>query len=359
MAQWVRTECSCGKRGTPSQASDGSRKCSVHAANKADSDTLNVVEKVDNPRKEAKSPQSYVIWRTPGAGFFSMITSTLAHIDIATSQRFVPVVDFDNHDSVYREDHPVHGTRNMWEYYFEQPAGRQLNEIGTDYVAIDGTWPKGYPYDLSASPVYRKMWDEYIRLTPSSQNFINSSCETLQISSRTLGVHYRGQEMRTAKGHRYPPTLRQVREAITWSLDNSERDEIFLVTEAEQYMRYFLKFFGSRVIPSPSFRLSRQNSYTVSRPLRKNHRYLLGLEALRDAVALSRCGGIICGKSNLSEAAIMLANHEMTPMIMISQGRNSFRPYVSPLKWYLKASLPPTIGGFPQWRPPAANSMDA
>ncbi len=315
------------------------------------------MEKVNERRNGHNNAKPYIIWRTPGAGFFSIITSTLAHIDIATSQGFVPVVDFDNHDSVYREDYPVHGTRNMWEYYFDQPAGRQLNEVGADHVDIDGTWPKGYPYDLSASPVYRKMWDEYIRLTPSSQNFINSSCETLQISPRTLGVHYRGQEMRTAKGHRYPPTLRQMREAITWSLDNSECDEIFLVTEAEQYVRYFLKFFGSRVIPSPSFRLSRQNSYTVSRPLRKNHRYLLGLEALRDAVALSRCGGMICGRSNLSEAAIMLADHEMNPMIKISQGRNSFRPYISPLKWYLKAFLPPAMGGFPRWSPPVENSL--
>jgi len=157
--------------------------------------------------------------------------------------------------------------------------------------------------------------------------------------------------MRTAKGHRYPPTLRQMRDAITWSLENAEFDEIFLVTEAQQYVRYFVKHFGPRVIPSPSFRLSHRNSYTLRRTPRKNHNYLLGLETLRDAVVLSRCGGLVCGRSNLSEAAIMLAENELAPMVRISQGRNSFRPYVAPIKWYVKAFLPGNIGGFSRWTP--------
>lgn len=317
------------------------------------------MDKVDGRAGIGGPGQAYVIWRTPGAGFFSIVASTLAHIHIATSQGLIPVVDFDSHDSVYRENSPVHGTSNMWEYYFEQPGGMSLGDIPANFVSIDGTWPKGYPYDLSGAPLYREIWNDYIRLTPATRKFIDSSSETLQISHQTLGVHYRGQEMRTAKGHRYPPTLRQIRDAITWSLENADFEDIFLVTEAQQYVHYFVKFFGARVIPSPSFRLSHRNSYTLSRSPRKNHKYLLGLEALRDAVVLSRCGGLVCGRSNLSEAAIMLAENNLTPMMRISQGRNSFRPYVAPVKWYLKALLPENVGGFPRWRPPAPTHHSA
>ena len=110
--------------------------------------------------------QAYVVWRTPGAGFFSIVTSTLAHIHIAISQGLTPVVDFESHDSVYRENAPVHGTSNMWEYYFMQPCGMSLESVGAESFLIDGTWPKGYPYDLSASPIYREIWDGYIRLNP-------------------------------------------------------------------------------------------------------------------------------------------------------------------------------------------------
>lgn len=316
------------------------------------------MEKDEKSRGIDLSNRAYVIWRTPGAGFFSIVTSTLAHIDISTSRGLVPVVDFEHHESVYREEIPVHGTSNMWEYYFEQPAGITPNDMGTDFVATDGTWPKGYPYDLTGAPLYRELWDKYIRFTRPTENYIESSLETLQVSSTTLGVHFRGQEMRTAKGHRYPPTLRQMREAVTWSLENYEYDEIFLVTEAQQYVRYFLKFFGSRVIPAPSFRLSHRNAYTISPTPRRNHKYLLGLEALRDAVVLSRCGGLVCGRSNLSEAAIMLSEDGLAPMIRISQGRNSFRPYVAPLKWYVKSSLPRSMGGFARWIPPESAKPD-
>ena len=73
---------------------------------------------------------SYVIWRTHGAGFWSIVASTLAHCDIATQEGLVPVVDMENHASVYQEDAPVRGTRNVWEYYFQQPAGRSLANLG-------------------------------------------------------------------------------------------------------------------------------------------------------------------------------------------------------------------------------------
>lgn len=318
---------------------------------KLPSDTLSDVEKVGARTGVHEPGRVYVIWRTPGAGFFSIVASTLAHIHMATSQGHIPVVDFDSHDSVYRENEPVHGTSNMWEYYFEQPGGLSTREIGDDFISIDGRWPKGYPYDLSASPLYREVWLGYIKLTPVTKNYIDSSSETLQISRRTLGVHFRGQEMRTARGHRYPPTLRQMRDAITWNFENAEFDDIFLVTEAQQYVDYFVKFFGTRVIPSPSFRLLHRNSYTLTQSPRKHHKYLLGLEALRDAIVLSRCGGLVCGRSNLSEAAIMLSENVFMPITRISQGRNSFRPYVSPIKWYVKALLPEAMGGFPRWSP--------
>lgn len=295
---------------------------------------------------------SYVIWRTPGAGFFSIITSTLARLHMAQELGLVPVIDLENHSSVYQEDQPVHGTRNVWEYYFLTPAGRRVADIGSDAVTTDGTWPKGYPYDLSHSRIYREMWDSFVRLNPQTDAFVQQSRDELGISERTLAVHYRGQEMRTAKGHRFPPTLTQAHTAVEWALENHDLDQIFLVTEAEQYVDAFRKRWGARLRVSPSFRLRHRNSYTVTPPPRPQHKYLLGLEALRDALLMSESGGLVCGRSNLSEAAIMLSHEGHRPLIRISQGRNSFRPYLAPFTWYVKAALPPAFGGFPAWTPP-------
>ena len=295
---------------------------------------------------------SYVIWRTPGAGFFSIITSTLARLHIAHEQGLTPVIDLETPPSVYQEADPVGGTRNVWEYYFLQPAGRGVSEIGDNPVTNDGTWPKGYSYDLSGSPIYKEMWDRYVRLNESTRREIAQAQAELGVSRRTLAVHYRGQEMRTAKGHHYPPTLRQMNAAMSWALDNHDVDDILLVTEAQQYVDIFRRRWGKRLKPSPSFRLRHRNSYTVSPPPRPLHKYMLGLEALRDAHLMAQCGGLVCGRSNLSEAAIMLSNNRLSPLIRISQGRNSFRPYIAPFKWYARRVLPEFLGGFSAWTPP-------
>lgn len=303
-------------------------------------------------RQEQHRASSYVIWRTPGAGFFSIITSTLARLHLAQELGHVPVVDLQTHDSVYQESEPIRGTRNVWEYYFLPPAGRRVEDIGPEPVETDGTWPKGYPYDLSGSPVYRAMWDRYVKLNPHTKDFVGASQGELGISGASLAVHYRGQEMRTALGHRFPPTIGQTNSAISWALDNSDTDQIFLVTEAQQYVDAFRRTWGRRLIVSPSFRLRRRNSYTVTPPPRADHKYLLGLEALRDAILMSHCGAMVCGRSNLSEAAIMLSDGGHKPLVKISQGRNSFRPYLAPFTWYAKAVLPPALGGFSAWSPP-------
>ena len=299
-----------------------------------------------------QSSQSYVIWRTYGAGFWSIVASTLAHCDIAEERNLVPVVDMKNHPTVYQEENPISGTQNSWEYYFEQPAGRSIEELGRNPFVTDGTIPRGYPREIGHE-TYRNLWTRYARLKPHIHSKITSTIGRLAISPTTLGVHFRGQEMRTAIGHKFPPTLSQMNSAISYVLENYDFDKILLVTEAQQYVDAFRKKWGNRIVPSPTFRLRYRNSYRVKQPPRENHRFELGFEALQDAHLLAACGGYICGHSGLSEAALLMSEKPFNPHVRISQGRNSFRPYVAPWMWYAKVLAPPALGGFRRWTPPA------
>ena len=276
------------------------------------------------------------------------MTSVLAQFDLAEQKDLIPVVDFETHFSTYQEREAIHGTRNMWEYYFEQPAGRSLSEVEGGAQRSDGTLPRGYAYDLSADPRYGELWEKYVRLNSATRSFVESSIAELQITARTLGVHFRGGDMRTARGHKFPPTQRQVNLAIRSVFDSSEVDTIFLVTDSERYERSFKKKWGQRLRTSPSLRLRYRNPYKMSVYPRHFHRYNLGLETLRDALALSQCGALVCGRSNLSEAALMLGKHALKPAIRISQGSNSGNPLVATYLWYLKAALPQRMGGFKQ-----------
>lgn len=129
----------------------------------------------------------------------------------------------------------------MWEYYFEQPAGRDFRDVEEGAERSDGTLPRGYPYDLSAGNRYRELWDKYVRLNQSTNRFVENSIRELSIPPSKLGVHFRGGDMRTAPGHKFPPTQRQVDAAIRWALESSDLDSIFLVTESGSYERSFKK----------------------------------------------------------------------------------------------------------------------
>lgn len=307
------------------------------------------------PPKSRQHPKgeagTYVIWRTYGAGFWSIVASTLAHCDIADQMSLVPVVDMKTHRTVYSEDQPVHGTHNSWEYYFQQPGGRALEEVEMDPHDIDGTIPPGYPREIGHDR-YRELWQRWAKLNPHTSQMISSTIYDLGITEKTLGVHFRGQEMRTAVGHKFPPTIGQMNSAITHVLDNYDFDEILLVTEAEQYVTALRRRWGSRLVPTPTYRRWRKNSYSLRVPPRKWHRYRLGFEALQDAHLLAACGGLIRGHSGLSEAALLISDKPFQPHIRISQGRNSFRPYLAPFLWYAKVITPGFLGGFKKWEPP-------
>jgi hypothetical protein len=56
-------------------------------------------------------------------GWGAVFRNVKQHIAFAVMKNYIPVVDCENFKTSYNEDVPVEGTRNAWEYFFEQPAG--------------------------------------------------------------------------------------------------------------------------------------------------------------------------------------------------------------------------------------------
>ena len=300
-----------------------------------------------------ESDGSYVVWRAYGAGFWSIMASTLAQLRIAQDRGLTPVIDYQNYKTVYNEDFPINGQMNMWEYYFEQPAGRSLKEVEDEAFVCDGRIPRGFPGDLTHS-FYREQWRTHVRIKPEIQERIGASARKLDISATTLGVHLRGQEARRAKGHMFPGTVAQFNSAISYALHSGNFNKILVVSEGQQYIDAIRRNWESdiEVQHSPTFRLKYKNAYRLKTAPRPFHRFELGFEALQDAHLLARCGGLVRGHSGISDAASMIReNEEFNPQIKIAQGRNSLRQYIAPWLWYAKALLPGSAGGFQRWTP--------
>lgn len=280
----------------------------------------------------------YVIWRS-GGGFFSILSTVLSHLEIADLHGKKPIVDFKNYPSTYKELHPIDGSENVWEYYFE-PIGniKNISEyVAPEFHITDGSHPRSSSMSISSHSEFANIWNQYIHLKQNVKDLIKNNESELEISKSTLGVHFRGMEMRTAVGHPYPPSFKQVFFEIDALLDHNVYNKIFLVTEGQRYLDKFRLRYGKKLIFTDSYRTIFRNSHSIYP--RENHKYLLGLEILRDAILLSKCGGIISGSSNVSEAAILLSQGNYLHNVQIRNGSNSHNAFLALFKWYLQVGL--------------------
>jgi hypothetical protein len=82
----------------------------------------------------------YVIRRPePGAGLFSNFHWALGHIIYAQKEKYIPIVDMKNYKTYYNEIESINGSKNAWEYYFEQPSSYTLEQVYKSKNVILGT----------------------------------------------------------------------------------------------------------------------------------------------------------------------------------------------------------------------------
>jgi len=290
--------------------------------------------------------QYYIIWRESRAGFFSMIAGFMGHIEFAIKNNLIPVIDLENFPCLYSEKNKIHGQRNVFNYYFESIWDGNLEEIykSENFILSGGGYPKNFTMSVSNEPKLITIWNDYFNLNNDTQEYIKKTLSNLDINQRTLGVHFRGQELRRARSHPMPMSIKQAKYLIAKELESGRFDKVFVVTEGSNYLRRLTKAFPNKIVFSDSFRTRYFNAYTTS--LRPQHYYKLGLEILTDMVLLSKCGGLISASSNVSEMSILLNNGKYLSNVQIRNGKNTDRILFSKFKWYLKSSLPKNRGGF-------------
>jgi hypothetical protein len=288
----------------------------------------------------------YVIWREKGPGLFSIVTSTLCHIHIARQLGMVPVVDLEHFRSHYNEDHPVEGTHNSWEYYFKPVSPYSLEEVyNSKTVAFcDGRYPSGYAFWLTEAPELQEVYRSCVRLQPWIEEFVDHFEAENFAGARVLGIHFRGQEYRTAPIHPFPATPRQMITRARELLSQGGYEKIFVVTEEQAYLDLFKRVFGSRVIHTNAFRTTEVNAYGMY--ARPNHKYLLGLEVLRDTLLLGRCNALLCASSNVTEFAQLYSAGRYDTVSKIENGLNVRNHAVAKRLWFVRNRLPKALGGF-------------
>lgn len=289
------------------------------------------------PWAAADGPVYYIVRRSLNwgdAGFFSNWLYALTHVAYAKEKGWIPVIDMRNYRTLYSEDHPVNGTRNAWEYYFEQPVDTRTAYRSGRFVLSAGSGRKKryMPFvetdeKLELVPERaRKLMStaaDYVHVRPDLLSSFEEWERTHFAGKRVLGVHWRGTDKRTPPpGHRPTTPMEALLTAIRNLSDRRKPDLVFLASDEAGIREKIESAAGIPVIEAEAYRLETGDARGLHlakvRHARPNHRYLLGLEVLRDAWLLSRCEFLVHGHSNVINAVLLMRDRPYEDRILVT-----------------------------------------
>lgn len=260
----------------------------------------------------------------PTRGFFSLFNLTLDGLYFADYYNMRPVVEW-GEATLYHEDGGVDGVFNSFEYYFKQPCGISVssarhskNVVFYEYSHRKLSIPDfnltigaSLTDDLKLNSYLNKRAEiirKYITFSDNVKQYLYESADGMFTGKKTLGVHVRGTDMNVGyNGHAKIVTPEEYLKAAKKAFDVGEFENIFLATDEGRSIELFQKEFGRRLLFfTDILRSDDGQALHFSKSERRNHKYLLGLEVLRDMYVLSLCDGLVAGVSNVSLTARMM-----------------------------------------------------
>lgn len=248
-------------------------------------------------------------------GFFAMYRYWLEYLYIAHVLGYVPVIYTDRDFSYYEKD-GVKGTHNVFEYYFYQPGSITLKQVKhscrvvlsqrvhRNMVEVVYTGAMNhYQYTDGYLKAMAEIVKKYIKFNNVTWNYINRGLKSLGINNkRILGIHARGADYK--KGYDNHPIFIDEKEYYN-SIDDlcydNKYDMIFLATDDSIILKNFIDKYGNKLIYYRDvYRTDKTRSVIFTKEEREQHKYLLGLEVLRDMYTLSLCKGLVAGISQVS-----------------------------------------------------------
>ncbi|MCM1231761.1 MAG: hypothetical protein NC489_16710 [Ruminococcus flavefaciens] len=273
---------------------------------------------------DTNQPVYYIIRRVPfGEGFFSNYFYVLSHVVYACQKGWHPVVDMENYRTLY---HDRDAAGNLWEKYFEPMGGSTLEQAyrSKNYVLSSGRYlsESGVPvYEINQGHITDDMVSNlqpYISKYMKINHNIMNDVELYKLRNswectKIIGVHVRGTDMHIERNeHTVSPKVENIFKDIDSLLAVDESQRIFLCTDEQNVVERFVEKYKERVIFCNEYRSISNDGIGIhkekGKQIRKSHKYLLGREILIDMVLLSQCYGLICGISNVTNAALLLNN---------------------------------------------------
>lgn len=258
----------------------------------------------------------YVIRRAGSkVGLFSLVMTTLGYIKYALDQGYIPVVDMCNEDNTYMQEDRK---GNVWEYYFEQPCGYTLKDIGrSKHVIIGNGLIDGsvhFPhddiaYDEASLAEWKVIADKYLIVKDEILQEADALKEKMFGKERVLGVLLRGTDYVNSKPKNHPvqPTVEQAEEQIDRILMEQEFPKIYLATEDAGIYKRLLDKYGEKLVSMNVDRYVTSETENINDVSVKQSadKYQMGKEYLVNILLLSKCDYLLAGNAGGSQGALL------------------------------------------------------
>lgn len=267
------------------------------------------------------------------SGFFAIYNNTVKRLELADRIGATPSVRWTN--TAYN-DKEIGDTDNLFLYYFKEICNVGIDTINNCKNVVFSKPQDGFA--LEEGNLYVQLENhldeaariikKYIRLNEETESLISGDIEKILLSPlKTIAVHYRGTDYGAGwKGH---PKQVNYNEMITNAqriMSQNDCEYVFLATDDTRAINAFKNAFGQKLVfYQDVFRSEGKMGIHYQNSKRDKHRYLLGLEIIRDVYTMASCKCFLGGKSQVGFAvrAINRAFYkEFADCVIIDKGVN-------------------------------------
>ena len=263
-------------------------------------------------------------------GLFALATSVINHVIYAKNNGYIPIVDLKHYDNQYFKDDRVFKD-NVWEYFFEQPNGYNLDNVTQNSnvlisqncffpdmkeVLWNGDVPKQLQNVSSGLECKKNTYKKYLKFNSQIQQYLDEKLFQICNSDEILGVLCRGTDYtkRRTYGEHIQPETKKVIEKVKQFIEKYPQiNRIYVATEDNEIYETFKKEFKDLLIENSQYKYSYDNNSTKLLSQlsidRKNHNYSLAKEYLFSIYLLSKCKYFIGGKTTGTKWAWILSEN--------------------------------------------------
>lgn len=267
----------------------------------------------------------------PIDGLFALLHSVINHCIYAEKQGYIPIVDMKHYSNQYFKDNREYKD-NVWEYFFEQPAGYTLDVLDENskivisknvlYSDCETIFTNDRIPKSKYSRIDRK--SEYLRLKYRAyykpkkdivEYLENGYKSVIPENSEVLGVLCRGTDYleKRPKGEQVQPHWKDVIKEVKKMLKrHPEIDKIYLATEDDNIYNEFRKVFGDKLLENSQYKYSydkKESDFLADIKVdRENHNYNLAKEYYLSIYILSKCKYFVGGRTTGTKWVWILAD---------------------------------------------------